>query len=183
MKKKQKIKINLPRKFNPLVIIVLLLIISQAISAYYILKNREYVQNDSEKAMAGLINSAEEKRYSQPVIDISQNRVYIPEARVYLPLNDTTRNLRYDYSNAFNIVNLYLSVRGVVGNQNPEDDPQCDKMIWLSQKKIDSPNLVAEIEPTKDGLRYLSAHDATCRIYYDTVRDDLLEAAKQIKNY
>lgn len=183
MKKKQKTNIQFSKNFAVLLaLFIFLLTVAQAISAYYILQNREYMIEDSERTLTGFVNSTEEKRYSHPVIDVTEGRVYVPEARIYLPLNETTRNLRYDYRNPFDTVELYLSVRGVVGNQQPTDDPQCDKMIWLSQKKNNSPNFVAEIEPTKDGLRYVSAHD-TCEIYYDTVRDDLLEAVKQLKNY
>lgn len=98
MKKNQKYKRQILQKaLRPSVIIISLLVVSQTISAYYIFKNREYIFEDSKTLHSSLINTLEEKRYKEPVVDITENRVYIPEARVYLPLNNTTRDLRYDY--------------------------------------------------------------------------------------
>ena len=158
------------------------LIASQAVSAYFIYRNYQYMKNDPQVTMAQAIRSAEETRYSYPIIDVSENRVYIPEARIYLPLNQTTRNLRYEYNDSFNKPNLYLSMRGVVGYQRADEPATCDKMLTFLKDPTDSMNFVSEIEPTKDGFRYIYAH-SKCNSYYGTISEDLTEAVKQVKNY
>ena len=182
MKKKQKSKKFFQVARRPIVIIVLLFTITQAISIYYIYQNREYMKLDSERSVSGFINETEEKRYSHPVIDITEKRVYIPEARIYLPLNDTTRHLRYQYNDAFDKPQLYLSMRGVVGNQRESEPATCDKMITFSSQMSTDSDRAFEIEQTKDGFRFIYKHP-NCDIYYETVSDDLFESAKQVKNY
>src|SRR5690606_12807709 len=167
---------------RPTHILLLLLVISQIVSAYYIFKNREYIIDDSERFVSYAINSTEEKRYSHPIIDVTENRVYIPEARIYLPLNETTRHLRYEYNDSFDDARLYLSMRGVVGHQRETESPFCDKMISFSKEKKEASGFVSEIKTTKDGFRYIYRHPK-CEIYYGTVDDDLANAAKEIKNY
>ena len=163
-------------------IVVTILIITQAISIYYIHQNREYMMDDSKRFVSSSINETEEKRYSHPVIDITEERVYIPEARIYLPLNDTTRYLRYQYNDTFDKPQLYLSIRGVVGNQKQSEPFTCDKMITFSDQITTPSDSVSEIEKTKDGFRFIYQHPH-CEIYYETVSDDLFESAKQVKNY
>lgn len=183
MKKKQKRNIQaLKATIRPSTIIICLLVISQLVSAYYIFKNREYINHDSQQSLTSFVNSTEEKRYSHPVIDVSENRVYIPEARIYFPLNDTTRHLRYEYSNAFSQPKLHISMRGVVGSQKQGEPATCDKMLSFSREASDSINLVSEIEPTKDGFNYIYRHPK-CDIYYGTIYDDLSEAAKEVRTY
>lgn len=183
MKKKQKANVQLFKsRPSPLVLIVLLLVAAQALSFYLIYQNKAYIIHDSERSIANLINTSEEKRYREPVIDAAENKVYIPEAQIYLPLNPTTRDLRYDYRKVSQKADLYLSLRGVVGNQISTDDPSCDKMVQITgEKNLSTP--FSEIEPTNDGLRYIFKHDSKCSIYFGTTLDDLTEAAKQIKSY
>ncbi len=183
MKKKPTHKKQLPpfgpRPFMLLLFIVLL---SQIVSLYVAFDNRKNIYHDSRQSLSRLINSSEEKRYREPVIDIQDNRVYIPEARVYLPLNSTTRDLRYDYANSFDKPILHISHRSAVGNQIPSDSPQCDKMFTITKdSSIGTPSF--EIEPTKDGLQYVFKNDSKCDIYIGTIHDDLTEALKQAKNY
>lgn len=44
-----------------------------------------------------LITDSAASVYSDGVIDAQQKRVYLPEANIYLPLNNDTRNLRYQH--------------------------------------------------------------------------------------
>lgn len=143
-------------------------------------------ENDTRN-FAELIDKSEQRRYKSPIIDVSENRVYIPEARVYLPLNGVTRDLRYDYFNVPASKALYLSTVSTVGAQITEDDHQCDKVVSIQQTVVpmaDMYSSIGEIEPTKDGLHYMYAHTKEkCSIYFGTVREDLIAAARQMKSY
>lgn len=167
--------------------VILALIILQGISGWYLIKLWNYESQSSERNFRTLINTSEDERYKFPVIDVTENRVYIPEARIYLPLNDTIRNLRYDYFSTQNFVSLRLSTSSTVGSQIEKDHHACDKVVILSQSKEPTNTEykdAGEVEMTKDGLRYLSVHNKdTCSIYYDDVQENLLQAAKLIAQY
>lgn len=172
--------------------IILILIILQGISAWHIVKLREYADSYSDFTMSVLLKRSEEDRYKYPVIDIAENRVYVPEAHIYLPLNEASRNMRYDYREygaGFRSKALYFSTSSVVGQQSDARYDSCDKMVTLSlpgelQTQNDKP--VGAIESTKDGLRDVFMHpDNTCwegKWYSDSKRD-LVEVVKMAKNY
>jgi len=168
-------------------LVIIILIALQAISGWYLVKIWNIESQDSKHDFAELINKSEEQRYNSPVIDVSENRVYIPEARVYFPLNEVTRDLRYDFVDTQGPTLLYLSTASFVGAQKEEDDHSCDKVVSFQQAvepALSELSLIGEIAPTKDGLRYAFAHNKeNCSIYYGTVRDDLINAAKAIQNY
>lgn len=178
---------NSIKKERILWIVIIILAISQAISAWYLMKIWNYNSDSSQQSTYSLISKVEEKRYKYPVIDIAEGRVYIPEMRIYLPLNDSTRDLRYDFFNAPNYKSLRLSTSSAVGVQNDTDDPSCDKVVILSKSKEGASSIyydAGEIKPTKDGLRYLSVHNKdTCSIYFGNIREGLVEAAKSITQY
>jgi len=183
----QKQTVNSKKERIILWLVIAVLIALQAISAWYLIKLWNIVSQDSKHNFAMLIDRSEERRYSSPIIDVSENRVYIPEARVYLPLNDVTRNLRYDYSHMRSPKSLYLSTSSTVGAQTEDDDHSCDKVVSLQQTPepaMSDYSSIGEISPTKDGLRYVYAHNKeNCSIYYGTVREDLMNAAKAIQSY
>ncbi len=166
---------------------ILLLAIAQGVSLWYITKLHSYYFEDSSRSLSALINSSEESRYKHPIIDVSENRVYIPEARIYLPLNDITRELRYDESFSFKgSERIYFSTNATVGSQTTEDDPSCDKVVTLAkpaEPQTDSSySLSGLVSPTKDGLTDVYTH-ADCKIYYGNIKIDLAEAVKQLQNY
>lgn len=167
--------------------ILFTLIILQGISAWALTSLWNDGAQRSKQSLYGYINSVEEKRYKYPVIGIAESRVYIPEVRAYLPLNETTRDLRYYYSNTPGKNSLALSTSSQVGAQNESDDPTCDRIVLLEvSKKPSNPTYydAGEIQPTKDGLRYLHAHNKnTCSIYRGTVQEDLIRAIKSINQY
>lgn len=165
---------------------VVLLFVLQLVSVGYIIQLRNNAAEMDERTFATYINESEKERYKYPVIDVSENRVYIPEARVYLPLNDVTRNLRYDYSNNKPHAALYLSNTSIVGAQTKEDDPSCDKIVsFTGDTTVNTTfSVTGELEPSKDGFKYLLAHSKDgCKIYFGTAREDLINAAKEIQNY
>jgi len=167
--------------------VILTLIIIQALSAWYISELWKYNSDTSSQSLYLHISKSEEKRYKYPVIDIAEDKVYIPEARIYLPLNDTTRNLRYEYINNKDYKSLNLSVSSAVGTQNGVDDPTCDKVVMVSPSKesLEYPYVDGgEIKPTVDGLRYVSVHNKeTCGTYFGDVQQGLVEAVKLITQY
>lgn len=173
-------------------IIVLILVALQGVSAWRIVKLQEYADSNSNLSMRFLLKNSEEERYKYPIIDVAENRVYIPEARIYLPLNDTSRDMRYDYrefggDNSFKI--LYFSVSSVVGQQGNSQFASCDKMVTLADPaKIQGRknNTVGTIQTTKDGLSDISMYtDEPCwnQEWYANLRHNLVEVVKTAKNY
>ncbi len=187
MKKKlmPKPRRNAPIKERILWVIIFLLVVVQIVSVLYIAKLYGSLMSDSQESISRLVNSVEERRYVHPVISVSEGRVYIPEARIYLPLNDTSRHLRYEYvSFAHDTKKLFFSVRGAIGRQIADDNPSCDKVVELSRTKQSNTEYVfaATIRPTKDGLRYVYKHKP-CSIYSDTLNDDLADIVTQARSY
>jgi hypothetical protein len=168
-------------------LIIIILIVLQGVSAWYLIKLWDDESRYSKYHLATIINESEEKRYKDPVVNISENKVYIPEARIYLPLNEATRDLRYDYFATQNYKSLRLSTSSIVGSQIEKDDHACDKVVVLSVTKEPTStaySYVGEIQPTKDGLRYISVHNKdTCSYYQGNVQEDLTKAAKEAQAY
>ena len=172
--------------------VVLALIASQGISLWQIMKLREFADQNSHFQLGVLLKHAEEERYKYPVIDVTQNRVYIPEARIYLPLNETSRNLRYDYrekgAGSWSRA-MHFSTSSVVGQQSDERHANCDKIVTLAPpaefQQLDD-GADGTIEPTKDGFKYVFVHsDDACwdQKWYAGLKEGLLEAVKQAKSY
>jgi hypothetical protein len=169
-------------------VVISILVVLQAISAWYLVRLWNHESESSKRDFSAYINKSEEERYSHPIIDITEGRVYIPEARIYLPLNDTTRNLRYDYFKPpQGNTSLRLSTSSIVGAQIEKDDHACDKVIMLSPSKYPAMTTYSpagEIQPTKDDLRYIYVHSKdTCSTYYGSAQEDLTIAAKLITSY
>jgi hypothetical protein len=187
--KKQKITF---KKEYILWTIILILVALQCLSAWQIIKLRDYADNNSDLSMRFLLKNAEEDRYKYPIIDVAENRVYIPEARIYLPLNETSRNIRYDYrerGSGFWSKALHFSTSSVVGQQSGAQYESCDKMVTLvPPEKIQGyqDKAIAAIEPTRDGLSEIFINsDDTCwdQQWYTDSKQDLMEVVKQAKNY
>lgn len=172
--------------------VILILIALQCLSAWHIMKLREYADSYSDFSTSVLLKHAEEERYKYPIIDVAESRVYIPEARIYLPLNEASRNMRYDYREngaGFRSKALYFSVSSVVGQQSGAQYESCDKMVTLAPSKeiqAHSNKAVGTIERTKDGLSDIFMHpDDMCwdQKWYTDQKQDLLEVVKKAKNY
>ena len=173
-------------------ILILILILLQAASAWHIQKLQEHANPNSDLSMRYLLKNAEEDRYKYPVIDVAENKVYIPEARIYLPLNEVSRDLRYEYRGygGFNKTPvLYFSTSSVVGQQSNAQYASCDKMVTLtapSTQKVVGGDSMDRIQPTKDGLRDIHTYSGeSCwnQKWYGDLQQDLLEAVRAIKNY
>ncbi|MNQ66403.1 hypothetical protein D3C85_808950 [compost metagenome] len=191
MIKKQNLKkqtIGIKNERIILWVVISILVVLQTISAWYLvgLLNRE--SESSKRDFSAYINKSEEERYKHPIVDVTERRVYIPEASVYLPLNEVTRDLRYDYFKPpHGNISLRLSTSSIVGEQIEKDDHTCDKIIMISPSKdpaMTTYSPAGEIQPTKDSLRYISVHRKdTCSTYYGNVQEDLTAAAKLITSY
>lgn len=172
-------------------VIVLLLVVAQGLSAWHIMKLKEYGDN-SDISMMFLLRRAEEDRYKQPVIDISENRVYIPEARIYLPLTDASRDMRYEYRD-YGVDSkskvVYFSTSSVVGMQTGAQYESCDKMVTLvspQEAQVPSGNVAGSIAPTKDDLSDMYIHPSeSCwdKAWYSNLTRELKEAVKEAKSY
>jgi hypothetical protein len=191
-KKSVKKRIFMPKRDLILWSAILVLVVLQALSIMYIIQQREYAKSDSNFQMRTLLKEAEEERYKYPVIDVAENRVYIPEVRIYLPLNEVSRDIRYEYRErgaGFWLKALYLSTSSVVGQQSNAQYASCDKMIILAPSaEIQRGNMkvTGSIEPTKDGLTdiYVNSDDACWdQNWYTDQKQGLSEVVKQAKNY
>jgi hypothetical protein len=172
--------------------VILILIILQGVSAWHIVKLREYAGSTADLSMRFALTNTEEDRYKYPIIDVAENRVYIPEARIYLPLNETSRNMRYDYrehGGGFWSKALYFSTSSIVGRQSEAKYETCDKMVALvpsEDVKINKEKPVGSIEVTKDGLSDIYVHPVdTCwdQKWYTDMKQGLADVVKEAKNY
>ena len=166
-------------------VIIFILVAIQAITSWYLITlwNRH---DDTSRLTGNLYFSwISERYYKDPVIDIAGNRVYIPEARVYLPLNETTRDMQYRYTNIpGRVVTLSLSTSSIIGRTTSENPLPCDGLVSLSQtKERASDNLFATIQPTKDGLRYIYTPQTCVTQYSKPTQEALAKAAETMTQY
>lgn len=187
--KKQKIRF---KKEYILWLVILGLIILQALSAWQIIKLREFADRSSDFSMGVILKNSEESRYKYPIIDVTENRVYIPEARIYLPLDEASRNMRYEYrehGDGFLQKALNFSSSAVVGRQRSVEYSSCDKIVTLASH-LEMPGYntkpTATIEPTADGLTDILVYSGSkCwdQKWYADIQHGLAAVVKQAKNY
>ena len=188
MIKKQK---NISRREYVLWVVVLVLVISQAWSVWSILRLQEGKGYNSDLSMRFSLKDAEERRYKYPIIDVTENRVYLPEARIYLPLNEVSRDIRYDFKKGSVTTPsiLYFSTSSTVGRQSDVEYASCDKVVTLasaSDSQRVSGSKIGVIQPTKDGLQDIYMHsDGPCwdEEWYTSLRSELVEVVKAAKSY
>ncbi|MGV9001527.1 MAG: hypothetical protein ACOH18_01040 [Candidatus Saccharimonadaceae bacterium] len=178
VKKKQRSK-----NFYAIWIAVFMVVVVQIVMGIELIKIEQSRTGVSKDQISSAINVMEEKRYRYPVIDISENRVYIPEAHIFLPLNETSRNLRYTLESKF----LNLSTIFTVGRQFDSDSPSCDRVIVVSVSEEGlggEYELAGEMQPNVSNLRYIFKHtDKSCSIYTKDLVDDLANTAKEAQRY
>jgi hypothetical protein len=172
------------KKVNKLWFAFIALLLLQIVTIGYIIKLHTSYSKDSSSLLNRLINESETRRYITPIISVSEDRVYIPEFHIFMPLNDVSRKLQYSISSDLT-KDLYLSTTGVVGSQNSDDDPSCDRMVRISTSKntFTGEKYIGEIAPTKDGLRYIYQNIHKCSIYPPGVSDRLVTTAESIQQY
>ena len=160
---------------------------------------------DLEESISGIgwrvmMQQGEGTRYKTPIIDVAANRVYIPEARVYVLLTEASRNLRYEYIEANpnhpgSQATLNLSLSGIVGaqSQDVKESFSCDRIVVLAssndtihdfnnagEKLPDYTNAGSLDEST--GFTTIHAH-AACKMYKSDTVNNLVETAKSLKSY
>lgn len=189
MVKKQK---NISKREYILWIIIVILVILQGMSAWGVVKLQEGIERASDLSLSVSLKDAEEGRYKYPIVDVTEKRVYIPEAHIYLPLNDASRNMRYDFrkegmggeSSA-----VYFSTSSVVGRQSGMQYESCDKMVTLtsgSASQIIDSSKIGTIQLTKDDPKDIYVHSAvSCwdEEWYASLRERLVDAVKAAKSY
>jgi hypothetical protein len=126
------------------------------------------------------VNDIEVRRYKLPVIDIKENRVYIPEVRAYVPLSENSRDIRYQ---AFNDT-IWLSHAMAVGRQTGDENASCDRVVLVVPSEDRGRDYIAEgtIKASDGSTRYIFRHPA-CDIYGDDFSKRLVEVAKEIQYY
>jgi hypothetical protein len=135
-----------------------------------------------EQRSQDVVNEIEERRYRYPVIDVKENRVYIPEARMYVPLSEDSRDLRYEMWGE----TIWLSLSITVGRQTGNEDASCDKVVIFtpSPEKWARGYAAAGTVTSKDGsTRYILRHPACKNFYGDEFSQKLADVIKQVQYY
>lgn len=130
--------------------------------------------------MQAFVNDTEQRRYRYPVIDVKENRVYFPEARIYVPLSENSRDIRYQGGEK----TLWLSTSMAVGRQTGDSDASCDRVVLLTQSENDSQGYIAAgtITANDGSTRYIFRHPA-CPIYGDDLSKNLADVIKEAQYY
>ena len=154
------------------------LVLLQAINIVYLVQFHEQYGLDN---LYSFINSTEQKIYRHPVISVSENKVYFPEFRLAVPLDATSRNVRY--SN-FLTNDLTFSLPSVIGRQTSADSPTCDKMVRISSTNEvrEDETYVGELTNASSNLKYIFKHNS-CGIYDTGSIDELVKIAKSLALY
>jgi hypothetical protein len=174
------------QKINKLWIALGVLLVIQIATVVQMMNFQKRYELESSTSFRRFVNEVETKRYTAPIIDVSENKVYLPEERLVMPLTSTSRKLLYNLSEwPGGKTDLFLSISGVVGNQVGDDDPSCDRMVRVSMEKDGAGNekLVGQITPTKHGLRYIYQNTSHCGIYPVGASQQLVALAKSLRQY
>lgn len=126
------------------------------------------------------VNEIEEKRYISPNIITAENKLDIPEERAHLPLNQDSKDIKYQYWKH----ELWLSVPAAIGRQNDEDVPSCDKVVIVSlaEKPYNDHTFVDTVTALDGSPRYIYKHKA-CTTYDDELSSRVADVARQIQYY
>jgi hypothetical protein len=166
-------------------IIVGVLTVSQAVSGFFLvgLWNWQSSQRDLDEKI--VTNMGNDRTYKYGVVDVPQDKVFLPELRLSLPLNDTTRNLRYTYSiSVKGQSSLYLTTTSAVGMVYQPEDVYCKRMVALTELKMNSNmyDLISDIRPTIQGLTHIYTPKGCAKID-NSALNELVEAAKNAQEY
>lgn len=154
------------------------LMLSQAITIVYLMQFYNQYGLDN---LYNFVNSTERKIYRYPVISIPENKVYFPEFRLAVPLDTTSRNVRYNGSSTDNLV---LSLPSAIGRQTSADSPTCDAMVRISNvnEVRESETYVGELTNASSNIKYISKHNS-CGIYDTGSIDELVIVAESLFSY
>jgi len=142
----------------------------------------EHLAQEKEERMQGFVNDVEERRYRYPVIDVKEERVYIPEFHLYVPLSENSREIRYQ---PISDNTIWLSYSIAVGRQTGNEDAPCDRVVILTSAKERAQGYIeAGAIRTKDGTPfYIFKQPTKCKLYGDEFRDRLADVVKQAQYY
>jgi hypothetical protein len=179
------------KKEHILWVVIILLATLLASTTWYIVKtsnasktvssstSKPRTQAEEERAQ-DMVNEIEERRYRYPVIDVKESRVYIPEARLYVPLSEDSRDLRYEMWGE----TIWFSVSIAVGRQTGNADASCDKVVIFTPTpdRAQGYTLAGTITAKDGSTRYIFKHP-TCRLYSDEFSQRLVDVIKQAHYY
>lgn len=179
------------RKERVLYAVIIILAILLALTIFYIVRTSSinsssisnlarYPTKAEQERIQAAVNEIEERRYRYPVIDVKENRVYIPELRIYVPLTESSRDLRYQVWGD----TVWLSVSIAVGRQTGNKDASCDRVVLLTESEKKGQGYIAAgtIKANDGSARYIFRHPE-CDIYSDSFSKDLADVANQIRYY
>lgn len=159
-----------------------------AVQLLMLFQIKEVTKNQSDvdkRLVSDLINKAENERYTEPVISVTEERVYIPDIKGYLPLNNTSLKIRYDYFDMKDFEALYISHVGVIGHQTEQHtNANCDKIIAITKNKNEMSDFsyVKSIDPVGPGLMHIYQHN-DCNFYTKALSDDIAKLAGSLRSY
>lgn len=171
-----------------------MLIITQVVAVTYISRLQEHigrlnasVSSLEDRFFLSHVNTSETRRYKNAVVDVSEQKIYIPDARIYVPLKDTDPQIMYDYreSQPKNSEFLYVSTAKIVGNQySLTQYESCDKLITITSAKQQYGTFVKEIKPAAGNLRYVYVYsESSCDIYPKGYWESIKNIAESIRSY
>ena len=143
---------------------------------------RKATETNSKQNLQLALRNAEEMRYKTPIIDMQNEQVYLYETGISIALTSTTKDLVYDMRDD----QVYISLSGVIGRQNPEDidtPPTCDKMILLAKDQITAPGLmeyVGEVDEKTSVFKHLYKH-SSCSLFSDQAQTELLSELQKLQ--
>lgn len=162
-----------------------LIVVVQIFILFQIKDMKTNQTNIGKRLVADLINKTETERYRTPAISISEDRVYIPEVKGYVPLTNISRDIRYDYFDMKGVEVLYLSYNGIVGKQNEHHtSANCDKVAAITKNKNEMSDFtyVQAISPIGPGLMHIYRHN-NCNFYPEELSDDIARIATALRSY
>jgi hypothetical protein len=142
--------------------------------------NRPTMTKAQEEHLQAFVNDIEQRRYRYPVIDVKENRVYIPEAHMYLPLNESSRDIRYQVLGD----TIWLSTAMAVGRQTGNEDASCDRVVIVTDSENKAGGYIAAgtIKSSDGSTRFVFRHPA-CEIYGDESSKRLADVVMETQYY
>lgn len=165
--------------------VVLVIVAIQVFTLFQLNIYKNNFSDIDKRYLSELISTSETEQYKYPPVDVAENRVYIPEVRSFMPLSDTSRNIRYDFFGMKDLEMLYLSYERIVGHQSDyHTSANCDKIVAITKNRDDLGDFtyVGSIPPLEFGLQHVYKRNP-CNFYTEELTNKLVDTALSLRSY